>query len=409
MGRLEQGVSRDDDRLAKVRLVLFFTRGLSLRVWDDIGILSRETALYRRLAPVLRRITFVTYGDRDLAFPDRLDGIRVQSNRWRLPGHLYERYLQNLWPLSWTGPVVVKSNQLQGADIALAAARLRKRPFIARCGYLPSNNAERSYGAESPEARRAQALERHVFSGADRVVVTTPAIRQKILHRYQLCPDCVRVIPNYVDTSLFAPAPCEARRSNRVLYVGRLEEEKNPRALFEAVEGLNVELVVVGKGSLGEALVRESRERRLSVTFLGNVPNDQLPQLFNSAAAFVMPSLIEGHPKALLEAMACARPVIGSNVPGIRELITTRVTGLLCEPHPKNLRAAVREVLNDESLGARLGAAARAYVTERFSLDRVVEMESALLMEVAAEARMSGALTSSSEPLAQSEGSRRWR
>ena len=55
------------DGLANVRLVLFFTRGLSLRVWDEIGILSREAALYRRLAPVLRRITFVTYGDNDRA------------------------------------------------------------------------------------------------------------------------------------------------------------------------------------------------------------------------------------------------------------------------------------------------------------------------------------------------------
>ena len=45
------------DRLANVRLVLFFTRGLSLRVWDQIGILEREAALYRRLAAALRRIT----------------------------------------------------------------------------------------------------------------------------------------------------------------------------------------------------------------------------------------------------------------------------------------------------------------------------------------------------------------
>ena len=56
------------DGLANVRLVLFFTRGLSLRVWDEIGILSREAALYRRLAPVLRRIAFVTYGDNDRAY-----------------------------------------------------------------------------------------------------------------------------------------------------------------------------------------------------------------------------------------------------------------------------------------------------------------------------------------------------
>ena len=398
------------DRLANVRLVLFFTRGLSLRVWDQIGILEREAALYRRLAAALRRITFVTYGDHDRPYASRLGGIRVQCNRWGMSATRYERYLEHVLPWSWIGPVVIKSNQIQGADVALAAARLRKRPFIARCGYLPSDNLERAHGAESPQAKGAQALERHVFAGADRVVVTTPAIRHTILHRYQLPPDRVRVIPNYVDTSLFAPAQCEAPGPSRLLYVGRLEQEKNPGVLLDAVEGLKVELLMVGKGSLGEALTRQVAERRLPVTFLGNVPNAELPRLINSSAAFIMPSLIEGHPKALLEAMACGRPVIGTNVQGIRELITDRVTGLLCEPHPDRLRTAICDVLNDESLRNKLGAAARAHVAERFSLERVAEMESALLDEIVEGVRMAGTCANGAgSPFARPEGSRRWR
>jgi glycosyltransferase involved in cell wall biosynthesis len=334
----------------------------------------------------------------------------VQSNRWGLSAAGYERYLEHVLPWSWIGPVVIKSNQIQGADVALAAARLRKKPFIARCGYLPSDNLERAHGAESPQAKGAQALERHVFAGADRVVVTTPAIRHTILHRYQLPPERVRVIPNYVDTALFAPAQCEAPGPSRLLYVGRLEQEKNPGVLLDAVEGLNVELVMVGKGSLGEALTRQVAERRLPVTFLGNVPNAELPRLINSSAAFIMPSLIEGHPKALLEAMACGRPVIGTNVQGIRELITDRVTGLLCEPHPDRLRTAICDVLNDESLRTKLGAAARAHVAERFSLERVAEMESALLDEIAEGVRMAGTCANGAgSPFARPEGSRRWR
>ena len=398
------------DRLANVRLVLFFTRGLSLRVWDQIGILEREAALYRRLAAALRRITFVTYGDHDRSYASRLGGIRVQSNRWGLSAARYERYLEHVLPWSWIGPVVIKSNQIQGADVALAAARLRKKPFIARCGYLPSDNLERAHGAESPQAKGAQALERHVFAGADRVVVTTPAIRHTILHRYQLPPERVRVIPNYVDTVLFAPARREAPGPNRLLYVGRLEQEKNPGVLLDAVEGLNVELVMVGKGSLGEALTRQVAERRLPVTFLGNVPNAELPRLINSSAAFIMPSFIEGHPKALLEAMACGQPVIGTNVQGIRELITDRVTGLLCEPHPDSLRAAICDVLNDEPLRIKLGAAARAHVAERFSLERVAKMESALLDEIVEGMRMAGTCANGAgSPVARPEGSRRWR
>jgi hypothetical protein len=73
------------DRLIEVRLVLFFTRGVSLKTWDDVGMLEREVALYRALRPNLRDITFVTYGDaRDLQYAGRLDGIQILCNRWRV-------------------------------------------------------------------------------------------------------------------------------------------------------------------------------------------------------------------------------------------------------------------------------------------------------------------------------------
>jgi len=398
------------DPLASVCLALFLTRRMSLRAWDKIGLLDREAAPYRRLQPMLRRVMFVTYGDRlDLFYAARLGGIRVQCNRWRASSQLYEWYLTKAMPWSWRGPVVVKSNQVQGAEIALEAARRRGKPFIARCGYLPSDNLERSHGADSPEAKRAQALERHVFSAADRVVVTTMTMREKVIRGYQLRADRVRVIPNYVDTSLFAPSSDESRRAKPLLYVGRLDEEKNPRTLLAAIEGMDVELIMVGKGSQEEALHREASERRLRVRFLGNVPNQELPRLLNSSAALVMPSLIEGHPKALLEAMACAVPVIGTNVPGIRELLIHRVTGLLCEPCPESLRTAIKEVLDHRQLGARMGAAARSYVTDRFSLERVVDMELALLDEVAMESRTTPLLARGAESTAlmRAPGSRK--
>ncbi len=398
------------DPLANVCLALFLTRRMSLRAWDEIGLLDREAAPYRRLEPMLRRVMFVTYGDRqDLFYAARLGRIGVHCNRWRMSPQMYERYLTKAMPWSWRGPLVVKSNQVQGAEIALEAARRRGKPFIARCGYLPSDNMERTYGPDSPEAKNAQALERHVFSAADRVVVTTTAMRENAISRYQLRADRVRVIPNYVDTSLFAPSRDASRRPDQLLYVGRLDEEKNPRALLAAIEGLDVELVMVGKGSQKEALHREASERRLRVRFLGTVPNQELPRLLNSSAALVMPSLIEGHPKALLEAMACGVPVIGANVAGIRELLMDRVTGLLCEPRPESLRTAVKDIMNDHQLAARIGAAARSYVADRFSLERVVDMELALLDEMVAEIRPLRLLATGcgSTALTGAEGSRK--
>jgi glycosyltransferase involved in cell wall biosynthesis len=369
--------------VGQVRLILFFTDGVSLKTWGDVGMLEREVALYRVLRSHLRGVTFVTYGDAgDLRYAARLQGIRIICNWWRLPQRWYAKLVSAIFPWLWRGPVVVKSNQVQGADIALAAARRIRKKFVARCGYLLSDNMERAHGAESPQAKTACALEREVFTRADRVVVTTPAIREKVLQRYQLSPDRVRVIPNYVDSTVFAPTGNKERHAKRLCYVGRLDREKNPSALIAAVEGLDVELIVVGNGSLGEQLRLEVTRVGSAVQFLGNVPNRELPQILNSAAAFVMPSLIEGHPKALLEAMACGMPVIGTNVPGIRELICHRETGYLCECSPESIRAAIREVLEDGELRARMGACARAYVAEHFSLEKILDLELGLLEEL---------------------------
>ena len=95
-----------------------------------------------------------------------------------------------------------------------------------------------------------------------------------------------------------------------------------------------------------------------------------------------MPSHIEHHPKALLEAMACGLPVIGAEVDGIRELIQHRQTGYLCGTSPESIRTAVQDVLADKALRARMGRNAREFVVENFALERVLEMEMGVLQKV---------------------------
>jgi glycosyltransferase involved in cell wall biosynthesis len=373
-----------------IQLALFFTQGMSLQAWEDIGMFEREVALYRAMSKHLRQITFVTYGDRrDRQFIGRLEGIRVLCNQWRLSQWWYERWVARVLAGSGQGNVVIKSNQVRGADIALAAAQRLDRQFIARCGYLLSDNTSCAYGPDSIENQDACALERHVFTQANRVVVTTSRIRRTVLQRYRLQPDRVHVIPNYVDTTLFAPINHGDPYPARLCYIGRLEPEKNPEALIEAIRGLDVELLVIGNGSLGTSLREQVTKHQLSVKFLGNVPNRQLPNILNSVSIFVMPSLLEGHPKALLEAMACGLPVIGTDVPGIRELIRHRETGYLCDCSPGGIRAAICDVIADRELQERMGNGAREYVKEHFALEKIVKLELGLLEEMSDAQRLS--------------------
>jgi glycosyltransferase involved in cell wall biosynthesis len=380
--------------LKETHLVLFFMRGNSLRLWDTFGLLDREVRLYRELLPHLRSITFVTHGDiRDRRYTDRLNGIRLVCDAWRYPkigdalglvlGFGDEFFLlPKLHLLNEHGPMVIKSDQVKGAYIALKAARLFRKKFIARCGYLHSEFMERAYGPNSPRVQRARRLERKIFTAADRVVVTAPTMRQIVVQRYQVPAECVKVIPNYIETERFRPISNQRSQLRRICFVGRLEREKNLFALLQSLKGLDVELVLVGNGSLLERLREEANSTAVSVRFLGNVQNRRLPDILNSSTLFILPSFHEGQPKALLEAMACGLPVIGTNVPGIREVIRHRETGFLCGTTPGEIRAAIQNVLSDAKLRDRMGSRARQFIVEQCALDKVVKMELAILEEV---------------------------
>lgn len=357
-------------------LVSFLTRGMSLEAWRRGGMLERELAIFRALAARGWTVHLVSFGgraDRALAPPE----IRLHVNALRLPTGLYLRWLARRLR-SLRGAAVVRSNQVRGAELAAAFARRLGLPFVARCGYLPSLFSTWAHGENSPEAQTDLALEREVFGAADRVFVSTPALASRVRDACEVDADRVTVIPNFVETDRFAPGG-EAGHGQRIVFVGRLEPQKNLSLLLEAMEGERWALHVIGAGPLRDALEREARERGVDATFEGNVGHGDLPARLREAGVFCLPSRYEGHPKALLEAMSCGLAAVATDVAGSRDVIEDGRNGVLCKPEPEALRAALRSVIEDPQRRAALGAAARAFVVEHCSLDRVVEREIVVL------------------------------
>lgn len=373
------------DGLSNCHLFLFFTDGVSLATWEKGGMLEREAALYRALRPRMAGVTFVTYGGpEDLAFSPQLDGIDVICNRWRLSGGWYLRLLPLLCRWRSRGKTILKSNQTFGADKAMAVARKLDAPFVARCGYPYANFTSRMHEPDGPEVADAINLERKVFSGADHVIMTTAGMKEAAVSAYGLPENRVSIFPNYVATDQFTPNSEVPKIRRRIVFIGRLEDQKNPVALLRAIEGLDVELIMVGDSDRRPDLEKQAAVKGLNVQFLGNVPHSRLPSILQTAEAFVLPSLFEGHPKTLLEAMACGLPVIGADSPGIREVIDDGVTGLLCRTDSTSIAKAIQTVLGDDALRARLGAAAREQILGENALERIVDMEFDLLSGLAA-------------------------
>jgi glycosyltransferase involved in cell wall biosynthesis len=147
-----------------------------------------------------------------------------------------------------------------------------------------------------------------------------------------------------------------------VLYAGRLSPEKGIEELVAAADGLK--LVVAGDGPL----------RARVPGALGFVPHGELEGLYARAAVVACPSRREGFGVACLEAMAHARPVVATDVGGLRDLVVDGETGLVVPPRdPAALRAALDRLLADPALRRRLGSAGRRRAQERFSWDVVTE------------------------------------
>src|SRR3546814_17088691 len=145
---------------------------------------------------------------------------------------------------------------------------------------------------------------------------------------------------------------------------------------------------MVGDCDLRATAEREAARRGVKARLHGNLPHQNLPEMINAGRIFVLPSSYEGHPKTLLEAMACGAAVIGTDVPGIREVIEDGRTGLLCAPMAAALRDAMERLLSDEHRRRRPGANAWQQFELTESLARLVELELAATLSTHRETSM---------------------
>jgi glycosyltransferase involved in cell wall biosynthesis len=194
------------------------------------------------------------------------------------------------------------------------------------------------------------------------------------------------VIPNGVDlVALRAGAAQRATFRQRfglddstrmILTMARLVPDKGQQHLLDALARPEmqpyraaVRLVLVGDGPTREGLQAQARALGLgdSVVFAGRLPHDEVPGLLSAADIVVVPSSAEGMSISLLEAMACARPIIASDIPAIASVVADGVTGRLFPvAQPAGLAKALAEFLAEPRRAARMGERAQTIVTERY-------------------------------------------
>jgi glycosyltransferase involved in cell wall biosynthesis len=210
----------------------------------------------------------------------------------------------------------------------------------------------------------------------------------------------IRVIPNGVDAQLFAEAtPADLAPfgipagSRTLLFIGRLDPQKGPFVLMAAARELlprhnQLHVLLVGDGPLADNLLKWIAKENLSDRIhLAGRRND-VPSLLRSAEIFVLPSLWEGLPNVVLEAMAAGVPVVASRVEGISDLLIDDRMGLIVPPNSApDLIDAISRLLADPQLAHQMGHKAQQLVQIEFAWEGVAEKYAALYGELLAKSR----------------------
>ena len=207
--------------------------------------------------------------------------------------------------------------------------------------------------------------------------------------------DKLVVIPNGVDVERFGPRdPAFKRRlglradTPLVTTIGRLHEQKGMHYFLRAAASVrhsrpDCHFLVVGHGPLEDELRRLAAEFHIAdhVTFLGFC--DDVPAVLAATDVFVLPSLWEGMPNAVLEAMAAGVPVVATRVEGTVDIIEDGKTGLLVLPRDiPGLVSAVLRLLGEPDRAAALAAAGQAHVRAHFPLDAMVRRHEQLYADL---------------------------
>ena len=247
---------------------------------------------------------------------------------------------------------------------------------------------------------------RRALDACDRVILYSRLMLPEImLYHPKLDVSKVVYIHNAVNVRRFSPDGEVSQRlmslkdgSKCVLYVGRVNEKKGVRDLIRAFEIVlskqrDCILAVAGSGDKEyvEGLVKEVGKAGLGdhVYFLGPVPNREMPALMRAADIIAYATREgEGIPRALLEGMACGKPVVATEVAGIPEAVIDGVTGFLVKPRDiVALADRLSTLLMDDSLRREMGLRARKLVETEFNYDTVIPKIASLLREVASGGR----------------------
>ena len=218
------------------------------------------------------------------------------------------------------------------------------------------------------------------------VIAVSQEVKDSIVKWAKVVPEKIKVIPNAVNLNIFKPTNNNLKQELGIFdsypvlgVVARLSKVKGHTYLIQAVKKIvrdfpKTKCLFVGDGECRNELEEQVKQLELENNFLFLGFRKNVADLLHQMDIFILPSVSEGLPNVVVEAMACSKPVVGSNVGGIPEAIKNGINGTLVPP--KDIDALASTILNlakDKELQIQMGKNGRKLVEEKYSLEHQIQ------------------------------------
>ncbi len=292
----------------------------------------------------------------------------------KIGSYLYSFFIPFLYRETLLKSSLLKTNQIDGSWSAVISKWLYKKPLIIRTGYTASH-LECAKNSNSFICKKFRFIERIVYKYSDFSIVSSNESSQYVKKKYCIDKNKIATLYNYINLENFRPRHKEDKHNNRILFVGRLNTQKNLFNLVQAISNTSFTLDIYGAGELEKELHDFALANNVAVNFCGVKSNKELARIYNKYRYYILSSIVEGMPKTLLEAMSSGCLCIGTDVPGINEIISNGETGILAKSTSvDDLTDAIHRAANEQDKNTIINKGV-GFIHEMCDVNRVVEKE----------------------------------
>ena len=364
-----------------IDVLYIFSFRSTLSSWKNSGFLDREIRFFQEVSRNLN-VTFylLTYGsNEDLEI---FEGANIKIiPMFKKPKNINKSFYliwSIIYPIVYINKFknidIIKANQLSGSWVGIILKFILKKPLIVRTGY----DAYLFSVHESKPKLKQQLFKLLTYialKSSNLYSVTSNSDKKFIIENYKFNNSKLILRPNWIDTSYKFTEAGFKNRKNKLISVGRLELQKNYMFLLDSLKGTDIEIDIIGSGTLKNNLIKYAKQNNIKLNIFENVPNSELLNILKNYKFFILPSIYEGNPKSLLEAISVGCLVFASNIENNSEIIEDSYSGFLFDFEKEYLQQLLIDKINNSNKYQKVVENSIKKISNSNSLEKLVQLE----------------------------------